>query len=214
MKAKVTSAMERTQTMVSDNKQSTETKDLEEANTVVENQSVQQAKLHLGYRTDITYRDDDYFALQVFNGIYGGFPSSKLFLNVREKNSLAYYAASRFESHKGLLLVFSGIAPEDYEQAREIIELQMDAMKKGEFANNEIDETKGLIVNQLLETMDNQQGIIELLYQQVIAGKALPPEQLITGIKQVTKQQIVDVANKMELDTVYLLTKKGGDSDE
>lgn len=214
MKAKVTSAMERNQATVSDDKQSTETKDLKKANTVVENQSVQQAKLHLGYRTHITYSDDDYFALQVFNGIYGGFPSSKLFLNVREKNSLAYYAASRFESHKGLLLVFSGIAPEDYQQAREIIELQMEAMKNGEFADNEIEETKGLIVNQLLETMDNQQGIIELLYQQIIGDKALTPEQLIASIKQVTKQQIIDVANKMELDTVYLLTKKGGDSDE
>lgn len=185
----------------------------ETPNTVVEKQSVQQAKLHLGYRTHITYRDDDYFALQVFNGIFGGFPNSKLFLNVREKRSLAYYASSRFESHKGLLFVFSGIAPNDYEEAREIIELQLEEIRNGSFNDAQISETKGLIVNQLLETLDNQQGIIELLYQQVVGGRDLSPNELIEGINGVTKDDIVRVAQKIELDTVYLLTD-GGNSNE
>ncbi|MBT2215047.1 insulinase family protein [Virgibacillus dakarensis] len=189
-------------------------KRISKPDTVIEKQAVQQAKLHLGYRTNITYSDEDYFALQVFNGLFGGFPSSKLFINVREKHSLAYYASSRFESHKGLLMVFSGIAPKDYEQAKEIIEQQMEAMKKGDFTDKEIKETKGLIGNQLLETLDNQQGIIEMLYQQVIGNKQMSPEELIAGIKQVTKEEIVNVAKKMELDTVYLLTKNGGNADE
>ncbi|WP_106497564.1 EF-P 5-aminopentanol modification-associated protein YfmF [Lentibacillus sp. Marseille-P4043] len=214
IKEKITTQLGRNEVDHHTEQQTESKKERIESNTVIEKQAIQQAKLHLGYRTNITYSDDDYFALQVFNGIFGGFPSSKLFINVREKNSLAYYAASRFESHKGLLLVFSGIAPQDYEQAREIIELQMEAMKKGEFAENEIEETKGLIVNQLLETMDHPQGIIEMLYQQVIGNKKLPPEQLIADINQVKKQDIVDVANKLELDTVYLLTKNGGNSDE
>src|SRR5690606_30139068 len=75
--------------------QRTESKDEQlnkkkEPQEVIEKQNVQQAKLHIGYRTNITYKDDNYPALQVFNGILGGFPSSKLFINVREKNSLAY----------------------------------------------------------------------------------------------------------------------------
>ena len=81
-------------------------------NEVTEKEEVNQAKLHIGYRTNITFQDDDYFALHVLNGLYGGFPSSKLFMNVREKHSLAYYAASRIESHKGLLIVFCGIEAE------------------------------------------------------------------------------------------------------
>lgn len=176
---------------------------------VIEKQAIQQAKLHLGYRTKTTFQDEDYFALHVFNGLFGGFPNSKLFINVREKNSLAYYAASRIESHKGLLLVFSGIAPEDYHKAREIIELQMSEMKEGHFSESDVDETKELIVNQLLETLDNPQGIIEMLYQQVIGEKNLTPEQLIDGIKQVTKEEVTHVAQKIEEDTVYLLTSKG-----
>src|SRR5699024_12554390 len=124
----------------------------EKPNVVIEKQDIQQAKLHIGSRTHSTYQDDDYFAIHVFNGIFCGFPSSKLLINVREKNSLAYYAASRLESHKGLLLVFSGIDGSDYEKAREIIELQMEAMKNGEFTSMELDETKDLVINELLET--------------------------------------------------------------
>ena len=175
---------------------------------VIDEQAIQQAKLHFGYRTNCTYKDDNYPALQVFNGLFGGFPSSKLFINVREKNSLAYYAASRLESHKGLLLVFSGIAANDYEKAREIIELQMTAMKNGEFAETELAETKDLIVNQLLETLDNPQGIVELLYQQIIGDKEISPDQLINKIQNVTAEDVIRVAQNIQEDTIYLLTSK------
>lgn len=216
MEKKITASMQRSQqnNPVTQQPNSPSTRKQEKPKVVIEKQDIQQAKLHLGFRTHCTFQDDDYFALQVFNGIFGGFPSSKLFINVREKNSLAYYAASRFESHKGLLLVFSGIAPVDYEKAKEIIELQLTAMKNGDFSDEELQETKELIVNQLLETMDHPQGIIELLYQQVLADTKTSPEQLIANIKQVTKQNVTQVANKIEEDTVYLLTSKGGPSDE
>lgn len=68
-----------------------------EEQEIVEKQELKQSKLNIGYRTYITYRDEDYFALQLFNGLFGGFSHSKLFVNVREKNSLAYYAASRLK---------------------------------------------------------------------------------------------------------------------
>lgn len=181
---------------------------------IVEKQSIQQAKLHIGYRTNIRYKDDDYYALQVFNGILGAFPSSKLFINVREKNSLAYYANSRIESHKGLLLIISGVAPEDYKQARKIIELQIEAIKNGEFTESELEETKQQMANQLLETLDSPQGIIEMLYQQVVGQKQIPPRKLIEGIKNISKDEVVAVANKLKEDTVYLLTSEGENSVE
>lgn len=197
-----------------DDSQTESPKTIEKPKTVIEKQNLQQAKLHLGYRTHCTFQDKDYAALQMFNGLFGGFPSSKLFLNVREKNSLAYYAASRIESHKGLMLVFSGIAPDDYKKARDIIEEQMQAMKNGDFNEENIADTKELIVNQLRETMDHPQGLIELMYQNAVAGTSRTPEELIENIKAVTKQEIVDVADKIELDTVYLLTSKGDSANE
>ncbi|MBP1968040.1 putative Zn-dependent peptidase [Virgibacillus natechei] len=191
-----------------------ERKQIDEPKEIIEEQKIQQAKLHIGYRTNATVRDQDYYALQVFNGMFGGFPSSKLFINVREKNSLAYYAASRLESHKGLLLVLSGIAPNDFEKARDIIKEQMSAMKAGDFTDTELNETKELVVNQLLEIMDNPQGMIELLYQQVLADKEMKPDQLIANIKKVTKDDVLNVAGNIEEDTVYLLTSEGGNSNE
>ncbi|SDJ71208.1 EF-P 5-aminopentanol modification-associated protein YfmF [Sediminibacillus albus] len=185
-----------------------------EVRTITEEQNVQQAKLHLGYRTNTSFNEPGYFALQVFNGIFGGFPSSKLFMNVREKHSLAYYAASRFESHKGLLLVFSGIAPKDYQQAKDIINEQMALMKQGDFSDEQLNDTKDLVVNQLLETMDHPQGLIEILYHQALSGKKITPAQMIEKVKQVTRQDVLDVGQKIELDTVYFLTSKGGSGHE
>ncbi|MCD5322750.1 MULTISPECIES: EF-P 5-aminopentanol modification-associated protein YfmF [Pontibacillus] len=181
-----------------------------EVKEIIEHQNIQQGKLHLGYRTSIRYGDEDYYALQVFNGIFGGFPSSKLFMNVREKHSLAYYAASRFESHKGLLLVFSGIDPNDYDQAKDIIEKQMEAMKAGEFSEEDVQETKKLVINQLRETMDNQHGLIELMYHQVLSGASVTPEDIIQNVERVTHEDVLQVAKKVALDTVYFLTKEEG----
>lgn len=181
---------------------------------VVEEQELQQAKLHIGYRTNATFKDSQYAALLVFNGIFGGFPNSKLFMNVREKHSLAYYAASRIESYKGLMFVFSGIAPEDYDKALEIIELQFADMQKGDFTEEILEETKGLLINDYLETLDHPQGIIELFYQGVIANNNVTPEDLIAHIKAVTHEDVVSVGKTIVKDTIYLLTNQRGDQNE
>ncbi|EMA6344406.1 M16 family metallopeptidase [Bacillus cytotoxicus] len=176
-----------------------------EEKEIVEKQELKQSKLNIGYRTYVTYRDEDYFALQLFNGLFGGFSHSKLFVNVREKNSLAYYAASRFESHKGLLFVMSGIEGKNYEKAIAIIKEQMKAMKNGDFSEEEIQQTKSVIRNQVLEAIDTPRGFVELLYHGIIAEHTRPVEEWITGIEAVTKEEIVKVANQIELDTIYFL---------
>ncbi|MFC7320508.1 EF-P 5-aminopentanol modification-associated protein YfmF [Halobacillus campisalis] len=181
-----------------------------EAKEIVEEDDVNQGKLHIGYRTNIKFGDPDYYALQVFNGIYGGFPSSKLFMNVREKHSLAYYAASRFESHKGLLLVFSGVDPKDYDQAKSIILEQMKAMESGDFTDDQVEDSKEQVINQLQETMDNANGLIEVLYHQTLSGKDIPAEELIENIRNVKKEDVIKVAEKIQLDTIYFLTSQEG----
>ncbi|MFP3374917.1 pitrilysin family protein [Bacillus sp. SIMBA_069] len=176
-----------------------------EEKEVVEKQELKQSKLHIGYRTFITYKDEDYFALQLFNGLFGGFSHSKLFVNVREKNSLAYYAASRFESHKGLLFVMSGIEAKNYEKAVEIIKEQMLAMQNGDFSEEEMHQTKSVIQNQILEAIDTPRGFVEMLYHGIISDRTRPVEEWISGIESVTKEEIVKVAKNIELDTIYFL---------
>ncbi|PGS20614.1 peptidase M16 [Bacillus cereus] len=182
-----------------------------EEKEVVEQQELKQSKLHIGYRTFITYKDEDYFALQLFNGLFGGFSHSKLFVNVREKNSLAYYAASRFESHKGLLFVMSGIEAKNYEKAVEIIKEQMLAMQNGDFSEEEMHQTKSVIQNQILEAIDTPRGFVEMLYHGIISDRTRPVEEWLTGIESVTKEEIVKVAKNIELDTIYFLQGTEGE---
>lgn len=176
---------------------------------IIEKQDVKQGKLNIGYRTHVYYGDEEYYALQVFNGIFGGFSHSKLFLNVREKASLAYYAASRLESHKGLMLVMSGIDHKNYKQAVQIIKEQMEAMVKGDFTENEIEQTKAVIKNQLLETIDTSRGLVEILYHNVVSGKEISFDEWLEKMEQVEKEDIVNIAGKTELDTIYFLTEGG-----
>jgi predicted Zn-dependent peptidase len=173
---------------------------------IKEEQDVKQGKLNIGYRTNIVYGDPDYFALQVFNGIFGGFSHSKLFINVREKASLAYYAASRLESHKGLMMVMSGIDLKNYDQAVGIIHDQLEAMKNGDFTDQELEQTKAVIQNQILETIDTSRGLTEILYHNVVADANIHLDTWLQEMQKVTKEEIVAVAKKIEIDTIYFLT--------
>ncbi|WP_310258178.1 EF-P 5-aminopentanol modification-associated protein YfmF [Fictibacillus barbaricus] len=180
-------------------------KKISKVKEIFEEQDVQQGKLHMGYRTYTTYSDNDYFALQVFNGVFGGFSHSKLFMNVREKASLAYYAASRFESHKGAIFVMSGIETANYEKAVKIIKEQLEEIKNGNITDGELDQTKAMINNQVLETIDSTIGLSEVLYHNVVAGTNRTIEEWIDGIKKVTKEDVVEVSKKVTLDTIFFL---------
>jgi predicted Zn-dependent peptidase len=186
--------------------QSFEVKEKEQVNIVREQQDVKQGKLNMVYRTNIIYGDPDYFALQVFNGIFGGFSHSKLFINVREKASLAYYAASRLESHKGLMMVMSGIDLKNYDQAVGIINEQMEAMRKGDFTDQELEQTKAVIQNQILETIDTSRGLTEILYHNMVAHTNILLQDWIDEMQKTTKEEIIAVAKKIHLDTIYFLT--------
>jgi predicted Zn-dependent peptidase len=182
-----------------------------ELKSIVERQDVKQGKLNIGYRTNIRYGDPDYFHLQLFNGIFGGFPHSKLFINVREKANLAYYAASRIESHKGLLVVSAGIDEKHYEQATTIIHEQMTSMKSGDFSDREIEQTKSVIQNQFLEAVDTPRGLVEILYHNVIARSDVKPEDWIDKVAKTSKEEIVAAARKIQMDTIYFLTGGRGE---
>lgn len=177
-----------------------------EVQKINEVQDVKQGKLNIGFRTNVVYGDEDYFALQVMNGIYGGFSHSKLFINVREKASLAYYAASRLESHKGLMMVMSGIDHKNYDQAVSIINEQMMAMKNGDFTEQELTQTKAVIRNQLLETVDTARGMVEVLYHNVVSHTDITLDNWLEEMDKVTKEDIVKVSGKVQLDTIYFLT--------
>lgn len=183
-----------------------------EEKLVIDQMDVGQGKLNIGCRTHITLQDDDYEALLVYNGILGGFPHSKLFVNVREKASLAYYAVSRLESHKGILIMMSGIETDKFDQALEIMKKQMDMMKNGEINEKELKQTKAALSNQLLETKDNARTMIDLSYNGRISSTEKTLEQILDKVNGITIEDVVAVAQKIDVDTIYFLRDKEGKS--
>jgi predicted Zn-dependent peptidase len=180
-----------------------------EVKEVVDRLDVKQGKLNLGCRTQVSIRDDDYVALMMYNGILGGFPHSKLFVNVREKASLAYYASSRLESHKGIMTIQSGIEIANYDRAVDIIRQQLDALRQGNINDVELEQTRATLINQLRERQDRSYDLIDAEYHSILSGRPRPLEQLVEELKQVTKADVQRVAEKVQLDTIYFLRDKG-----
>ncbi len=180
---------------------------------VVDRLDVIQGKLNMGCRTGVTIRDDDYVPLLMYNGILGGFPHSKLFMNVREKASLAYYASSRLESHKGILTIQSGIEIANYQKALDIIRKQLEAMRRGEITDRELSQTRATLSNQLRERQDRPYELIDFAYHSLLSGREWSLDQLLKGIESVDKEDVRRVAEQVQLDTIYFLRDKGGKSD-
>ncbi|SFU38267.1 Predicted Zn-dependent peptidase [Alicyclobacillus macrosporangiidus] len=181
-----------------------------EPHRVTDDQPVQQGKLNLVYRTGVAYASDDYPALLVANGVLGGFPHSKLFRNVREKASLAYYASSRVDALSGLVIIQTGIDPANRDRAEAIILEQVDALRRGDVADEELAFTKRGLANQYRQSLDVPAAMADIHFGGVLAGHTRTVDELLDAIADVTRDQVVAAANRLQLDTVYFLRGEGG----
>lgn len=182
-----------------------------EPKRVVEQLDVNQGKLNMGLIAPFTYGDSNYPAAMVYNGILGGYPHSKLFSNVREKASLAYYASSRLDGYKGMLMIQSGIETQNYDRAVTIITEQLDALRSGNISDLELSQTKSMMTNQLQEINDSPNELIGFDFNTVLTGVERTVSSVLTDINQVTKEQIQAVAEQVELDTIYFLKNQKGE---
>ncbi|MGI6308984.1 MAG: EF-P 5-aminopentanol modification-associated protein YfmF, partial [Dethiobacteria bacterium] len=172
---------------------------------------VNQGKLTLGYRTNISYQDEEYIDLLFYNAILGGFPHSKLFQNVREKASLAYYVFSRLEKHKGIQLIGSGIEVPNYQQALEIILQQVELIKKGQISREEMENTRRALINRFRIVGDSPYSMVGFYIDGLIGKRSEEVEHFIRRIEGIKEEDIVAVAHKVYLDTIYFLRSADGD---
>lgn len=186
--------------------------DVREVKEVVDRLDVNQGKLNLGFRTGIDATSDDWTALMVANGIFGSFPHSKLFMNVREKHSLAYYCSSRIDSNKGLLYVQAGVEPANFEKAIAIIKEQLEELKKGNVTDEEFSFTVNGLVNGYKTTLDSPTSAADIHLNGLIVGKIRTPDEVIENLGKVSVEDVVRVAQNITLDTVYMLRDKGGET--
>lgn len=171
---------------------------------IIETMDVTQGKLAIGYRCT----SDDYPAMVLANLIFGGTSNSKLFLNVREKHSLCYYASSSYARSKGILTVSSGVEVTDFERAEEEIERQLHAVQQGDWEDWEQEGALQAIRTSLLSLTDSQGALENFYLGQIASGATETPEELASSLQQVTKERIVAAARTVTPDTVYFLRGK------
>ncbi|MEK4042236.1 pitrilysin family protein [Paenibacillus sp. FSL H8-0048] len=179
-----------------------------EVRTVEEKLDVNQGKLNMGLRTSITYKDDRYASALMYNGILGGYPHSKLFVNVREKESLAYYASSRYDGHKGIGTIQSGIETQNYGKAVDIIRKQLEELKAGNITDLELSQTKAMIRNLLSEIQDSAFEMISFDFNRQLSGKDRSAQELMDQVDGMGAAEVKAAADTFELDTIYFLTGK------
>ena len=176
----------------------------EKENDVQESMDVTQGKLIIGMDLDID-DDNSRFDVMIYNSIFGGSANSKLFQNVREKASLAYTASSSYYRFKNNIFINCGIEIKNYEKALEIIKQQIEDMKKGDFTDEEVENAKKGIIASIKTIDDEQDTEITYFFSQELSKSKCNIEQYMQRISEVTKDKVVDVANKVSINTVFFL---------
>lgn len=186
------------------NKPNMVAKKVETEQYVQESKEVTQGKISIGVDLDIDNPSLRY-SIQIYNSILGGSANSKLFQNVREKASLAYTASSSYYRFKNNIFINCGIEIKNYEKALEIIKKQIDDMKAGNFTDEEVENAKEGIIASLKTIDDEQDSQITYEFGQELSDNKSDLEEYKNRIAQVTKQDVIDIANKVSIDTVYFL---------
>lgn len=180
----------------------------EDIKEVNETMDITQCKLVMGLRTNIAYPDDDVPAVILMNALFGGTAQSKLFLNVREKLSLCYYCSSKYNKHKGIMFIESGVEQDKVSEAKKEIMKQLKEIKIGNFTDSEFSETKLYLSQNIKSINDNLSALNDWYVLQSFYKNIKTPESFIKEINEVSREKVIDVANKITLDTIYLLSGK------
>lgn len=173
----------------------------ENPNIVNEELDVTQGKLNIGLLCNI----NDKNIATIYNMVLGGGANSKLFKNVREKASLAYTVASRYLKQKNAIIIRAGIELSNYDKTIEIIKKQLDDMKNGNITDDEFRSAKQLMLSTIKLIPEIQEDMVWFTFMQCITNENLTVEQYYKNIEQVTKEQVIEEAKNVSIDTIYFL---------
>lgn len=179
---------------------------------VKEIQDTTQSVLSLGLRIK-ECTPKDFYVLNVYNAILGTTPSSKLFQNVREKESLAYTVRSRYYRFKDIIVIYAGINKENYEKALDVIKIQLEDIKNGNITDIEFKSARDSLLADLIEWKDSKVAMAKMKISNLIAFKDadISIDQMREEIKNVKIEDVINISKKIEVEKVFLL---GGEIDE
>lgn len=183
-------------------------KEVDEVKEVKENMDIAQGKLVMGYRCNVDYLDEEkYYSLLLGSRILGGGADSKLFINVREKESLCYTIYSTIQKSKSTIMVCSGIEAQNYEKTVNLVKEQVQKLKDGDITESEISNAKIAFINSLNSLNDEIGRISDFYFSQSISKNKSDLDQIKNMINKSTKEDIVEAVKNIELDTIYFLSK-------
>lgn len=172
--------------------------------TYKEKQHVNQSQLVMGFKIDKMSDFEKRYVMNVYSYILGGGPDSKLFQNVREKNSLCYSISSITQPLNSIMMVTAGIKASDFKKTVNLIKKEIKKMQKGSFSDEDIIKAKVTYMNSIKELEDNPQNLLGM-YAGIEYLKSDDIDTRIKKINRVTKKSVMKLANKIHLDTIYLL---------
>ena len=175
---------------------------------ISEEMDVTQGKLAIGLHTGILGTDADYPALLLLNAVYGSSMTSKLFVNVREKLSLCYYASSAIEKNKGIMLISSGIDFAQYETAKNAILGELEACRRGDISEEELESARLAVLSALRAALDAPARLDDYYIGNAVAG-GCTIEELLERVATLKKEDLVRAAQRITTDTVYFLKGVG-----
>lgn len=186
------------------NNEKTELVKVQEEKIVEEHMQVTQGKLVIGLSIG-SNEEDSRFTASVYNAILGGGANSKLFQNVRERESLAYTAGSNYVRQKNSIFIRCGIEIDNYEKALTTIKQQLQEIEKGKFNQTDIENAKNLIIESVKGIPAEQDTEITYYYGQELSDTFRTIEEYVEKINEQTKEKIIDLANSIKINTVYFL---------
>ena len=164
-----------------------------------------QANLVMIYNVGDLSDNERHVTFQVFNYIFGnGGLTSKLYKCIREENSLCYAISSLYMKYDKLLVIHVSLDDENTDKAISLVKKCLKEMTNGNFLDSDIDDAKTNLVMSLDLASDNN---VSTLNNYVFNYFDSLPEldERKNLIKNVTKEDIVNVAKKIKLNTVYVL---------
>ena len=168
-----------------------------------ENES-SQSKLSVACKIGKLSQFERNFALTIYNMILGGNSESKFFQIIREKNSLAYYVYSSLNKLDSLMLIRAGISKDNYDKTIKLIKELMKEMEEGKFSLDDIKIAQENYISLLNEIEDNSDAIVESYLANELLGLG-DLEERKKQIMKVTKEDVINIAKKVKLDTIFLL---------
>ncbi|AZQ42611.1 EF-P 5-aminopentanol modification-associated protein YfmF [Streptococcus periodonticum] len=168
-----------------------------------------QSIIELGYHFSVQYGDRNHIPLVVLNGLLGGFAHSKLFVNIREKESLAYTISSSIDIFSGMMRIYAGIDRKNRTKTVSLIYRQIADLKNGHFTDEALNQTKKMLRNAMLLSLDRQNTLIEQAYMASVLQKTFMPIAVwLNALEAVSREDIIVAATQLRLQAIYFMEGK------